>query len=77
MKKHNYMLTVSIYKHFTKPFVYLVWNGENFLGELVEDDIMKLLDKKQVTQFYHQKTTKFQVPMDKLKKSINKPKYMN
>ena len=68
-------LIVEIHKHQSKPFTYIVSNGHNLIGELIEDDIMGVLSKKDIKLFYNRGARKFLVPTNKLKKMITKPKY--
>tara|TARA_R110000782_G_scaffold140798_1_gene233432 strand:+ start:427 stop:561 length:135 start_codon:yes stop_codon:yes gene_type:complete len=42
------------------------------LGFIAEDDIMKLLDKKQMLDFYHFDKTNFKVSAEKVKRYLNK-----
>jgi hypothetical protein len=42
------------------------------LGYIVEDDIMKLLDEKQILDFYHFDKTLFRVRVDKVEKYLDK-----
>ena len=67
-------LTVSIYKNHSRAFCYSIWNGDNFLGEVVEDDIMKLLGSE-VKKFYSESKVNFLVPINLIKNLVNKPKY--
>ena len=50
----------------------MVWNKKMILGEVVEDDIMKLLDKSQLIDFYHMGKTKFKVEKSKIRKHLKK-----
>jgi hypothetical protein len=68
-------LVVEIHKHHSKPFTYIVSNGHNLIGELIEDDITGVLSKKEIKLFYKNGIRKFLVPTNKLKKMITKPKY--
>ena len=65
-------LEIEIFKHFLKVFTYIVWNKKNILGVIIEDDIMKLLDEKQVLDFYHFDKTNFKVRVDKVEKYLSK-----
>ena len=65
---------IEIYKHQSKPFTYIVYNGTIMIGEVIEDNITRLLSSQEVRMFYGTKQRKFLVPMNKLK-TINKPKY--
>ena len=66
---------MEIIKHHSKPYTYIVSNGNNLIGELIEDDIMGFLTAQEVKLFYGTKQRKFLVPVDKIKKIITKPKY--
>ena len=68
-------LVVSVYKNHSKAFHYSVWYGHNFLGEVVEDEIMKLLGKKETKKFYSAKQVNFLVPKNLIKNVVKKPKY--
>ena len=67
-------LRVSIYKNHSRAFCYTIWNGDKFLGEVVEDDIMKLLGSE-VKKFYSENKVNFLVPVNLIKNLVNKPKY--
>ena len=41
------------------------------LGFIVEDDIMKLLDEKQIVDFYHFDKTNFKILASKIDKYLN------
>tara|TARA_R100000655_G_scaffold101275_2_gene146272 strand:+ start:6990 stop:7211 length:222 start_codon:yes stop_codon:yes gene_type:complete len=65
-------LVIQIYSHFSKVFTYVAWNGDMLLGEIVEDDIMNVLDKEQVIDFYHRDKHRFKVHKDILFKYVKK-----
>ena len=65
-------LDIEIFKHFLKVYTYIVWNNKIALGFIAEDDIMKLLDKKQMLDFYHFDKTNFKVSAEKVKRYLNK-----
>tara|TARA_R100000084_G_scaffold83220_1_gene38854 strand:- start:4072 stop:4293 length:222 start_codon:yes stop_codon:yes gene_type:complete len=67
-------LTVNIYEHMSINYTYIVWNKEILLGEIVEDDIMKLLNKEQIIDFYHRDKHKFKVSVSDLNSLLEKPK---
>ena len=67
-------LDIEIYNHFSKPHTYIIWSNKNLIGEVVEDDIMKLLDREQVVGFYHMSKDKFKVPTENVEKFVVKPK---
>tara|TARA_R100000664_G_C2682776_1_gene90070 strand:+ start:123 stop:341 length:219 start_codon:yes stop_codon:yes gene_type:complete len=68
-------LKVEIYNHLSKPYVYIVWNKENLLGEVIEDDIMKLLDKDQVIDFFYNKKSNFEIDITLIESLVRKPSY--
>jgi hypothetical protein len=65
-------LKVEIFKHFLKTYTYIIWEDKHILGFILEDDIMKLLDKKQLVDFYHFDKTIFKVEKSKIHKYITK-----
>ena len=65
-------LNIEIFKHFLKVYTYVVWNKKHMLGFIAEDDIMKLLDEKQILDFYHFNKTIFKVKADKVEKYLNR-----
>jgi len=64
-------LNIEIFKHFLKVYTYIVWNNKSMLGFIIEDDIMKLLDEKQMIDFYHFDKTNFKVLASKVDKYLN------
>ena len=68
-------LTVNIYRHHSRAFVYTVWNSNHFIGEVVEDSIMRMLDSGQLTQLYDGNHSRFRIPIKHLKAAIRKPNY--
>ena len=64
-------LDIEIFKHFLKVYTYIVWNKKSILGFIVEDDIIKLLDDKQMIDFYHFDKTNFKVRSDKVDKYLH------
>ena len=66
-------LTVNIYEHMSINYTYIVWNKDVLLGEIVEDDIMKLLNKEQIIDFYHRDKHKFKVLVSDLNTLLDKP----
>ena len=64
-------LDIEIFKHFLKVYTYIVWKNKSMLGFIVEDDIMKLLDEKQMIDFYHFDKTNFKVLSSKVDKYLN------
>ena len=67
-------LVVSIIRNPTRAFTYSVWYGDKFLGELIEDDIQRLLGDE-TKKFYQDNQTNFLVAKNKIKTIINKKKY--
>jgi len=67
-------LVVSIIRNPSRAFTYSVWYGEKYLGELIEDDIMRLLGDD-TKKFYKNNQTNFLVAKNKIKTIINKKKY--
>ena len=63
-------LDIEIFNHFLKAYTYIIWNKKHLLGEIVEDDMLKLLDKIQLIDFYHIGKTKFKVEKSKVEKYI-------
>jgi len=54
-------LDIEIFNHFLKVYTYIVWNKKCILGEIVEDNIIQLLNKNQLVDFYHGNKTKFRI----------------
>ena len=69
-------LTVSIYKNHSRAFVYNVWNGNNFIGEIVEDNIIRLLDRGDMNKL-NEGENMFKVSVKRLRMAITKPNYIN
>jgi len=65
-------LTIEIFKHFLKSFTYIIWADKNVLDFATEDDIMILLDEKQLLDFYHFNKTEFKISTDKIEKHIHR-----
>ena len=66
-------LTVSIYKNHSRSFVYNVWNGNKFIGEIVEDDIMHLLSGDELKKLDGDEVSKFRVSIKQLKRVVVRP----
>lgn len=66
-------LTVNIYKNHSKAFVYNVWNGNQFIGEIVEDDIMCLLSGEELKRLDGEEVSKFKVSVKQLKRVVMRP----
>ena len=67
-------LVISVYKNHSKAFYYSIWFGNNFLGEVVEDDIVKLLGSE-TKKFYSNGQVNFLVLKNLIKNVVKKPKY--
>ena len=67
-------LKVEIFKNHDKFYHYSVWNNKHFLGQIIEDDILKVLDNKQIRDFYKNDINTFDVDKNKLKEIIKEPK---
>ena len=65
-------LDIEIFNHFLKAYTYIIWNKKHLLGEIVEDNILKLLDEIQLIDFYHFDKTKFKVEKSKVEKYIKR-----
>ena len=65
-------LDIEIFNHFLKVYTYIVWNKKRILGEIVEDDMMKMLDEIQLIDFYHVGKTKFKVEKSKIEKYLKR-----
>tara|TARA_R110000796_G_scaffold570_1_gene2019 strand:- start:638 stop:850 length:213 start_codon:yes stop_codon:yes gene_type:complete len=65
-------LNIEIFKHFLKVYTYIVWERKSMLGFIKEDDIMKLLDDKQMLDFYHFDKTNFRVKTEKIEKYLQR-----
>ena len=65
-------LEVEIFKHFLKVYSYIIWNGKQLLGEVVEDNIVQLLNKDQLVDFYYANKTKFKIEKWKIEKYLSK-----
>lgn len=59
-------LVVEIHNHFIKQHCYILWQDKNIIGELNEDDIIYILDKEQLLDFYFTKKNKFTIEAKKL-----------
>ena len=65
-------LDIEIFNHFLKVYTYVIWNKKHLLGEIVEDDILKLLNEIQLIDFYHFDKTKFKVEKSKIEKYLKR-----
>ena len=64
-------LDVEIFKHFLKVYTYIVWNKKSMLGFIIADDIIMLLDEKQMIVFYHFDKTDCKVLVSKVDKYLH------
>tara|TARA_R100001460_G_scaffold100299_1_gene143859 strand:- start:981 stop:1136 length:156 start_codon:yes stop_codon:yes gene_type:complete len=51
-----------------------VWYKKNILGEVIEDEIMQLLNKNQLVDFYHVGKNKFKIEKSKVDKYLTNDK---
>ena len=65
-------LEIEIFKHFLKSFTYIIWQNKSVLDFATEDEIMSLLDEKQLLDFYHFDKTMFKVSNANIEKYINR-----
>ena len=65
-------LDIEIFEHFKKVYSYIVWNEKYILGEIIEDNIIQLLNKKQLVDFYYTKKNKFKVEKWKVEKYLQR-----
>jgi hypothetical protein len=63
---------IEIFKHFLKPYTYIIWKDKSVIGFVTEDDIINLLDKQQLIELYHFDKKPYKVSNDKIAKYINK-----
>lgn len=63
-------LDIEIFNHFLKVYTYIIWNKKHLLGEIVEDNMMNMLDKQQLIDFYHVGKNKFKIEKWKVEKYI-------
>ena len=67
-------MDIEIFNHFLKVYSYIIWNDKQLLVEVVEDDIMKLLEKDLLVDFYHAGKTKFKIEKTKVEKYLKNDK---
>ena len=65
-------LEIEIFEHFKKVYSYVVWNKKHVLGEIVEDNIIQLLTKNQLVDFYYSGKNKFKVERWKVETYLSK-----
>tara|TARA_R100000388_G_C7090860_1_gene87677 strand:+ start:199 stop:387 length:189 start_codon:yes stop_codon:yes gene_type:complete len=58
-----------------KGFVYMVWNGQHFIGEIDNDNLKKLLTEEEYSKVANNTKTKFLLDLDKLQQYVKQPKY--
>jgi hypothetical protein len=68
-------LTVNIYRTMAKGFVYMVWNGEHFIGEIDHHGLQTMLSKDDYDKVKNNTKTKFLLDIDKLQQYVKPPKY--
>ena len=56
--------------------MYNAWNNKHFIGEIIEDNIMKLLDKGEMKKL-NEGECAFRISTKKLRMAITKPNYIN
>jgi hypothetical protein len=64
-------LDIEIYDHFKQPHSYIIWNKKKILGQVVEDGIMKILNKEQLVDFYYVGKHKFKIEKHKIEKHLS------
>ena len=67
-------LKIEIFNHFSKVYTYIIWNDKHLIGEISEDNIMKLLNKEQMIDFYHRDKHKFNVNVELIKSYVERPR---
>jgi hypothetical protein len=65
-------LDIQVFDHFKKTYTYIIWNDKYILGEVVEDNIVQLLNKKQLIDFYHAGKNNFKVQKWKIEAYLSK-----
>jgi len=65
-------LEIEIFKHFLQSFTYIIWKNKSVLDFATEDEIMSLLDEKQLLDFYHFDKTSFVVSVYKIDKHMHR-----
>jgi len=65
-------LSIEIFRHFLESFTYIIWKNKSVLDFATEDEIMSLLDEKQLLDFYHFNKTEFKVSIDKIEKHMHR-----
>ncbi len=63
-------LVIEIYSHFKKPHSYVLWHKDDVLGEANEDNIIQILKKDELIDFYFAGKTKFKIDKWKIEKYI-------
>ena len=59
-----------LYSHFKKPHSYVLWHKDDVLGEANEDNIIQILKKDELIDFYFAGKTKFKIDKWKIEKYI-------
>ena len=65
-------LDIEIFNHFLKFYTYIIWNKKHLLGEVVEDNIIQLLNKNQLVEFYFANKNIFKVEKWKIEKYLKR-----
>ena len=65
-------LFIEIYSHFKEPHSYVLWHKDKVLGEANEDNIIQILKKDELIDFYFAGKTKFKIDKWKIEKYILK-----
>ena len=63
-------LVIEIYSHFKEPHSYVLWHKDDVLGEANEDNIIQILKKDELIDFYFAGKTKFKIDKWKIEKYI-------
>lgn len=69
-------LEIEIFRNHNKRYVYNIWtrNCNDLLGQLEEDDILKVLSSTELRKFANGEQNIFEINTRKLNKIITKPK---
>ena len=63
-------MVIEIYSHFKEPHSYVLWHKDKVLGEANEDNIIQILKKDELIDFYFAGKTKFKIDKWKIEKYI-------
>ena len=69
-------LEIEIFRNHNKRYVYNIWtrNCSDLLGQVEEDEIMKVLTESELRKFANGEQNVFEINIKKLDKIITKPK---